>query len=127
MNNLASAVLLLIGSLTAVYNDVPQKMMNLFDEAVAAAQMVSTAGDLKTMSTMLDANYVMNRRLPRQNEFRAWLSDTFKENNVKDLSVDHWGSPYLYLLSKDGRQYMLVSLGPDRLPGTADDMKRTGP
>lgn len=116
-----------VAAASAVYNDVPDKMKAIFDDSVEAAQQVSTAGDLHSMSVMLDAQYVMNRGLPGENQFAAWLVETFKENNVKSLSEDHWGNGYVYTVDEDERHYQLRSAGPDGQLNTDDDMVKSGP
>lgn len=117
----------LIGTASAVYTDVPDKMKSIFNDSVEAAQQVCTAGDLHSMSVMLDATYIMDRELPSAIEFSIWLDDTFKENNVKSLSVDHWGNDYLYTVDKAQRNYQLRSAGPDGILNNDDDMVKTGP
>jgi len=127
MNNIILVLLTLTGTATAIYTDVPGRLQTLFDDSVEAAQQVATAGDLHSMSVMLDASYIMDRRLPEVEEFDGWLVKTFKENNVKELSVDHWGSAYRYTLLDDGRGYQLRSAGPDTVFDNDDDMVKTGP
>lgn len=128
MNNFAlGMVLALIGGASAIYADVPGQMKKIFDESVMAAQQVCSAGDLHSMSVMLDAKYLMDRRLPPEQEFEAWLKETFKENNVKELALDQWGNPYIYTVSGQGRSYRLRSAGPDGIPETGDDMVKSGP
>jgi general secretion pathway protein G len=127
MNNIALAMLVLIGSVSAVYTDLPEQMKRFYDDGIEATQQVCTAGDLRSMSVMLDANYVLDRRLPSEEEFKSWLTVTFKENNVKDLAEDHWGNRYIYAVSEDGRSYRLRSAGPDGIAETADDMIKSGP
>jgi general secretion pathway protein G len=127
MNNITIGILLLIGTVAAVTTDIPEQLKTVFEESVAAAQMVSTAGDMHSMSVMLDAKYIMDRRLPTEKDFDTWLAVTFKENNVKDLSVDHWGNKYVYRISNNRRSYSLMSCGPDGILGSADDMVKSGP
>jgi general secretion pathway protein G len=127
MNNITIGMLVVIGSLSAVYADLPEKMKTMFDDSVNAAQQVCTAGDLRSMSVMLDAKYVMDRRLPSEREFDAWLEETFKENNVKDLAEDHWGNRYIYTVSRNRTTYELRSAGPDGVVGNQDDMSISGP
>ena len=127
MNNVTLGIMVLIASVSVAYSELPDQMKDIFDEGVAKAQFVNTAGDLHTMSVMLDAKYIMDRRLPSKKEFTAWLQETFKENNVKDLAVDHWGNRYIYTVSKKQRSYQLRSLGPDGIADTDDDMVRSGP
>lgn len=127
MNNLLVGILVLVGSVSAIYSDLPGEMKTIYEDSIMAAQQVSTAGDLKSMSVMLSAKYIMDRRLPAEREFEGWLRATFKENAVKDLSVDHWGSPYVYTVSDRGRSFQLRSAGPDGIAGNADDMVTSGP
>lgn len=128
MNTFTLGMLIaLIGSAAAVYGGLPEQMRALFDDGLEAAQQVCTAGDLRSISVMLDATYVLDRRLPSEEEFPAWLRETFKETNVKELAADHWGNPYVYARSGNGRSYRLHSLGPDGIRGTGDDMVRSGP
>ncbi len=127
MNHLVVSIMVLLASAAALYADLPQQMRRIFDDSLSAAQQVSTAGDLHSMSVMLDAAYIMNRRLPSEEAFGQWLQDTFKENHVKDLAEDHWGNRYLYKVSKDGRRYVLRSVGPDGVAETDDDMTKSGP
>jgi general secretion pathway protein G len=127
MNNITMGILALMGTASAVYTDVPDSMKSIFDDSIKAAQQVSTAGDLHSMSVMLDAKYVMDRDLPSKKEFAVWMEDTFKENNVKSLSEDHWGNEYLYTVDDRQRNYQLRSAGPDGILNNDDDMVKTGP
>lgn len=127
MNNITLGLLLAIGTVAVATTDVSEQMKQIFDQSLTVAQQVSTAGDLHSMSVMLDAGYVMDRRLPSKDRFSQWLERTFKENNVKSLVDDHWGNPYIYTLSKNGKNYELRSIGPDGLAGTDDDMVKRGP
>ena len=127
MNQVLMTLLAMIGSASIYYTDVPEKMQALFDDSVESAQMVCTAGDLHSMSVMLDATYVMDRRLPKQKDFAAWMAESFKENNVKSLLVDQWGTPYVYLVSRNQRQYQIRSAGPDLELNTDDDLVKSGP
>lgn len=126
MNATVVGMLAVIAGVSAVALDVPEQLKGIYEESVAAAQQVSTAGDLKSISVMLDAGYVMDRRLPSEEEFADWLTSTFKENNVKDLARDHWGNGYVYTLT-DGRRYEVRSPGPDGILDNGDDLSVSGP
>ena len=125
MNAATIGMLTVIASVSAVYMDVPEQLKGIYQESVAEAQRISTAGDLKSISVMLDAGWIMDRRLPSEKEFAEWMASTFKENNVKELAEDHWGYPYVYTVN--GRQYEVCSVGPDGEAGTDDDMSINGP
>lgn len=126
MNATVVGMLVVIGAMSAVALDVPERFRAISSESVAAAQQVITAGDLRSMAVMLDATYLMDRRLPKEEEFADWLAETFKENNAKDLAEDHWGHRYCYTVTK-GRRYELRSVGPDGVADTEDDMSISGP
>ncbi len=102
-------------------------IMQFYDETTAMARQVATAGDMRTISLMLDYEYLKKGRLPTEKRFERWLEQNFKENEQKAVMVDHWGNDMVYLLSRDGKAYTLQSPGPDGLIGTEDDMTRTGP
>lgn len=127
MNNIMIVLLGMIGTATAVYTDVPSQMARILDETLDATQQVCTAGDMHSITTMLGAGYIMDKRLPDEEDFVSWLGDTFQENNVKNLAADHWGTLYLYRVSDRGRSYQLISAGSDRIHGTADDLVKSGP
>ena len=127
MNNIMLGILALMGTAAAVYTDTPEKIMQIYKETLLAAQQVITAGDMHSMTVMLSAGYIMDRNLPSVREFESWLEDTFKENNVKALKVDYWGNPYIYTVSKSGKEYSLRSLGPDGIMETNDDLVIHGP
>lgn len=127
MNNLLMGLVVMIGTAGAMTTDLPQDMMQILKDTLAATQQVTTAGDMHSISVMLDSKYIMDRRLPSEDGFNAWLGQTFKENSVKDLALDHWGHPYIYRVLKKNRRYRLISTGPDGIEGTNDDMIKTGP
>ena len=102
-------------------------IMEFYDETVAMARQVATAGDLRSITTMLDYSYMKKGRLPRPDRFEIWMVRNFKENNLKDLMTDHWGNRLVYESSKKDKTYVLISLGPDGILDTPDDMRRTGP
>ncbi|MBM9612847.1 type II secretion system protein GspG [Desulfobulbus rhabdoformis] len=125
MDKFSLAGVLIIGSLMA-FTDAPEQIRTVIDESIRTGQQLATAGDLRSMSTMLDAHFFKHGRYPRADRFATWLAANFKENHVKDLAKDHWGNSYLYT-DNQGRSYILSSLGEDGLPGTEDDMTVTGP
>jgi len=102
-------------------------IMEFYDETVAMARQVATAGDLRSITTMLDYSYMKKGRLPRPDRFETWMVKNFKENDLKDLMTDHWGNRLVYESSKKDKTYVLISLGPDGILDTPDDMRRTGP
>ncbi|MCK5162529.1 MAG: type II secretion system protein GspG [Desulfobacula sp.] len=102
-------------------------IMEFYDETVAMSRQIATAGDLRSITMMLDYNYMKKGRLPRPARFEIWMQKNFKENNLKELMTDHWGNRLVYQSSKKDKTYVLISLGPDGILDTKDDMRRTGP
>lgn len=125
MNLSTVGMLAALSAASAVALDAPEQVRVLYTETLAAVQQVCTAGDMKSISTMLSAKVIMDRRLVSEQEFDHWLKDTFKETNVKDLAEDHWGRRYLYTVVD--RRYELRSAGPDGVAGNDDDLTVNGP
>ena len=126
MSNVILIFVALVGSLTA-YTVLPEQTKKIFGESIMLSQQIATAGDLRSMSVMLDAHYFTWGRYPAEDDFEDWLADTFKGSNLKDMAEDHWGNPYLYTVSKKGKAYLLRSVGPDSIADTDDDMTINGP
>jgi general secretion pathway protein G len=103
------------------------QITQLFDDTVAVSRQIATAGDMRSISIMLDYTYLKKGRLPPADKFADWLADSFKENDLKALQADHWGNPLVYEVSGDRHMYTLISAGPDGISGTEDDMRKTGP
>jgi general secretion pathway protein G len=127
MNPYGLLLTMVVGSGMAVSVGLPEQMMSVFDEAMLAARQTATAGDLRSVSMMLDADYVRGYGLPAEARFESWLAKNFKESSIKNLAVDHWDHPYVYRRADDGRSYVLRSVGPDGVAETADDMSIKGP
>lgn len=125
MDKFSIAAVVLAGSVMA-FTDAPEHIRAIIDESIRTGQQLATAGDLRSMSTMLDAHYLKHGRYPRADQFEAWLAANFKENQLKDLALDHWGRPYRYADVR-GSKYTLRSLGEDGVEWTSDDMTITGP
>jgi general secretion pathway protein G len=103
------------------------RITKLYDDTVAVSRQIATAGDMRSISIMLDYAYLKKGRLPPADHFAEWLADNFKENDLKALQADHWGNPLVYEVSGNRKIYTLISAGPDGIPGTEDDIKKTGP
>ena len=104
-----------------------ENIMKFYDDTVVMSQQIATAGDLRSISIMLDYTYMKKNRLPQPDKFEIWMKRNFKESNLKDLMTDHWGNKLIYKSSKKDKTYVLISLGPDGILDTKDDMRRTGP
>lgn len=120
-------VLLAIMAGLIAFTDIPERVQQLFEDSIRAGQEIATAGDLRSMSNMLDYHYIRKGRYPREDRFEDWLATTFQNSNIKKLSLDHWGNPYVYEVGARQKSYVLISMGEDGIIHTDDDMKVTGP
>ena len=98
-----------------------------YEELMAVTQKVATAGDLRSITSMLDYTFMKKGRYPQTGQFPDWMATHFKENEIKSLTVDHWGNELMYEASEKQKKFTLTSRGPDGVLGTDDDMKITGP
>ncbi len=103
------------------------EVQRFFDDTVAASQSLATAADLRSISAMLDYEYMKRGRYPATDAFADWMKTAFKENPAGVLGNDHWGNPLVYRATADRKGYQLLSAGPDGFAGTSDDMIYTGP
>ncbi len=126
MGNLTLAFLALAWSLLA-FTEFPTEMRKIFDDSIATAQQLTTAGDLRSMAQMLDIHFLAKGRYPKTEHFDRWLTATFRESNIKGLHEDAWGNRYEYFSDSSRKTFILNSLGPDKTAKTADDMTVTGP
>ena len=119
---------LIIGGITlGVIAGNSDNILQFYDETVAMSRQIATAGDMRTISLMLDYHYLKKGRLPTGRNFDKWLENNFKENTLKTVMTDHWGNPMTYTISKNKKQYVLISSGPDGIFDNDDDLKRSGP
>jgi len=105
-----------------IYANVPKEVLQLYDDTVLAGQQLATAGDLRSMTQMLDVHYLKHGRYPKSERFDQWLASTFGESHLKPLRRDHWGNDYRYFCREGDKTFELRSLGPDGLENTEDDM-----
>ena len=103
------------------------EITKFFDDTVAVTQQICTAGDMRSISTMLDYEFIRSRRYPKSEHFKKWMEANFKENDLKPLTTDHWGNEFIYTATRDQKRCTLISCGPDGIKGTEDDIKITGP
>ena len=56
------------------------------------------------------------------------LQELFTERHIQRLPRDPWGQDFLYACPGQtaGEDYEITSKGPDKLPGTEDDIKSAG-
>ncbi len=98
-----------------------------FNDVIDETQRVTTAGDLRTISNMLDYHYIRKGRYPSEQQFAKWLQQNTKDNNIRSVLDDNWGNPFLYATSKKNKKFTLISKGKDGELNTDDDMYVTGP
>ncbi|MDK1020536.1 MAG: type II secretion system protein GspG [Candidatus Hydrogenedentes bacterium] len=86
------------------------------------AKIRAALGDIKSYGTAIET-YALNNN----DQYPDQLSDllTGKGSIMRDLNLDPWGNPYVYL--KPGAHYRdsydLFSMGPDGARDTEDDVK----
>lgn len=115
-------VMVIIGILAAV---VVPKLIGRSDQAkIAAAQ-----NDVATLSSALDTFEVDNSRFPTSEEgLNALVNNpgnlpNWKHSYIAKLPNDPWGQPYIYRCpGNNGKDYDLLSGGPDKHEGGDDDI-----
>ncbi len=103
------------------------EIKKFFDDTVAVTQQIATAGDMRSISMMLDHEFLRHGRYPKTEHFERWMKKNFKKNDLKPLTFDHWGNEFIYTATREQKRYTLISCGPDGIKGTEDDIKITGP
>ncbi|TWI76713.1 general secretion pathway protein G [Desulfobotulus alkaliphilus] len=103
------------------------EIQGFYEETMTASQRVTAAGDLRSISIMLDYEFMQSGRYPSERNFERWLQQRFQENELRELNRDQWGNTYRYSTGPDRRSFVLASAGPDGEFDTEDDMIRTGP
>lgn len=97
------------------------------DVFLAPGEMVSAvhAGlEIKQLETMIMGFHKQQDRWPTEEEFEdlrnSYYLQTRTDNLRDDGLVDRWGEPYNY--HREGSGFVITSRGPDRKPGTKDDI-----
>ena len=103
------------------------EIKDFFNDTVAITQQIATAGDMRSISIMLDYKFLRQGRYPKTEHFARWMGKNFKENELKPLTTDHWGNEFIYMAAENQKKCTLISCGPDGIEGTEDDIKITGP
>ncbi len=117
------ATALSLGIVAGNKDEIEQFVTELMDET----QRLTSAGDLRTISNMLDYHFIRKGRYPTEKHFVQWLGRNSKENNIRDVARDSYGNPFLYKTGKRNRSFTLVSTGKDGVLNTEDDMRISGP
>jgi general secretion pathway protein G len=103
------------------------EIQEFYEETVSYAQQLATAGDLRSISNMLDYEFMKRGRYPKTEAFKTWMAKNFKENPQRDIAADHWGNTLVYTAVDNQKGFILISAGPDGLIDTSDDLRYTGP
>jgi general secretion pathway protein G len=98
-----------------------------YQELRAQTQAVVSGMDMRSITMMLDYEYIRKGRYPAEGQFEAWMQKSFKENEFRELALDAWGNPFVYTTGEDRKTFLLVSAGPDGRIETDDDIISTGP
>jgi general secretion pathway protein G len=104
-----------------------EEIEKFFNDLVAETQKITTAGDLRTISNMLDYHYMRKGRYPSEEAFGGWLAETMKESPIREVSNDNWGNPFIYTTSHNNKRFVLRSAGKDGVAENEDDMTISGP
>ena len=82
-----------------------------------------------TKSNMEFINHIIQQYYQEENKIPASLdADLIRRYTQEGIDIskilnDAWGTPFSYTYpGKDGLEYKIVSYGPDRKPGTSDDI-----
>ena len=85
---------------------------------------VSTGMEIKQIETMVICFHKKLSRWPTGDEFQELIEKNFPgdkaDSEGNDELTDLWGEPYNYF--RQGSGFVLTSMGPDRRPGTQDDI-----
>ena len=87
-----------------------------YEGARLLAEKQATQNTLRIISATLEQYELDNGKYP------ASLDDLVSGGYLQQAPVDAWGSLFMYELST--RPPAVFSSGPDRIPGTADDLRR---
>ncbi len=118
MNQIIAVMVVLAGVLAI--SDAPEKFQAIAVSATESGQFIGTAGDIKSFAVLLDVNRIKKGVYPT--DFENWVATNFHNNNLKPNVVDHWGVGYRYTVTNNGKDFKLVSAGPDKKFGSEDDL-----
>ena len=97
---------------------------------VSKSELTTAKAQMDALDKAIQAYRIDMGRLPTDSQGLKALVDRPSDEQQRwrgpylqgQIPVDPWGSPYVYRApGQQGRDYELVSLGPDRAPGGAGD------
>ena len=80
----------------------------------------SVRNEARTLALELQKREASGQGLPRPQDFQSYVQ---RRTISGTPGLDKWGSPYYMLLGRDS--ITVVSPGPDRRPGTGDDIRES--
>lgn len=93
------------------------------------ARIAKATADISTIDSVLDQYKLDTGQYPTTDEGLQALMTNVGNNErwngpyLKSLPLDPWGNPYLYRYpGEQGLEYDVYSAGPDKQPGTQDDI-----
>lgn len=90
-------------------------------------QYVTTAADMRTITNMLDLQYMRTGRYPSRQGFEGWMRASFRAGPKRNMLEDNWGHLFVYRPGPARKSFELVSAGADGTLGTEDDLQSQGP
>jgi len=115
-------VIIILAILAAVV--VPRVIGRTEDARIAKA-----TADISTIDSVLDQYKLDTGQYPSTDEGLQALMTNVGNNDrwngpyLKSLPSDPWGNPYIYRYpGENGLEYDVYSAGPDKQPGTQDDI-----
>jgi hypothetical protein len=84
-----------------------------------------TRMEMGAIAAALDAEFASTERYPEPKDFKDFVRHWVRPHGRdRDPYHDRWGQPFQ--LRVEHTYYEILSCGPDRLCGTADDIRRVG-
>jgi hypothetical protein len=84
------------------------------------AKVALTQYEISTISRFVVYNAIGKNKVPTPQNFRQYLRETMQSS--RDPSLDYWDQPYI--MQRKGKTVIILSSGPDKKRGTADDIKQ---
>ena len=83
------------------------------------AKVVMTNYEVSTMARFMVYNAIGKGRSPTPANFSKYLREMMQAS--RDPAMDYWEKPYLF--ERKGKHCVIISTGPDKKRGTADDIR----
>ena len=97
---------------------------NVIKAPADMVEAVSTGMEIKQIEAMIKGFEKKLKRWPTEEEFQELIAESYPPDRTDSLRsnqmVDIWGEPYNYF--RQGSGFVVTSMGPDKKPGTTDDI-----